>query len=73
MFYILNFSYLVTIFKVRIPEKPTSPTIFDIKDFFAKLSTAQKGLLEEVGVVLKLILVMPCYKCHVRMFIQFFA
>lgn len=42
-----------------IPEKPSSPTIFDIKDFFVKLSTAQKDLLEQVGLVLKLILVMP--------------
>ena len=41
-----------------IPEKPSSPTIFDIKDFFVKLSTAQKNLLEQVGLVLKLILVM---------------
>ena len=42
-----------------IPEKPSSPTIFDIKDFFVKLSTAQKNLLEQVGLVLKLILVIP--------------
>jgi len=40
-------------------EKPTSPTIFDIKDYFANLSTAQKGLLGQVGLLLKLILVMP--------------
>ena len=42
-----------------IPEKSSSPTIFDVKDFFVKLSTAQKNLLEQVGLVLKLILVMP--------------
>ena len=40
-------------------EKPASPTIFDIKDYFAKLSTAQKDLLGQVGLLLKLILVMP--------------
>ena len=39
-------------------EKPASPTIFDIKDYFAKLSTAQKDLLGQVGLLLKLILVM---------------
>ena len=42
-----------------LPEKPSSPTIFDIKDFFVKLTEAQKLLLEQVGSVLKLILVMP--------------
>ena len=36
-----------------------SLSVFDIKDFFVKLSTAQKDLLEQVGRVLKLILVMP--------------
>jgi len=42
-----------------VPEKPYSPMIFDIKDYFVKLSTAQKDLLEQVGLVVKLVLVMP--------------
>ena len=40
-------------------KKPTAPTIFDIKEYFAKLSTAQRDLLMQVGLLLKLILVMP--------------
>jgi len=42
-----------------IPEKPALPTIFDIKEYFVKISTAQKDLLVQVGLLLKLILVMP--------------
>jgi len=42
-----------------ISEKPALPTIFDIKEYFVKLSTAQKDLLVQVGLLLKLILVMP--------------
>ena len=40
-------------------ERPISPSVFDIKDFFVKLSTAQKDLPEQDGLVLKLSLVMP--------------
>ena len=40
-------------------EKPTAPTIFDIKEYFAKLSTVQRDLLMQVGLLLKQILVMP--------------
>jgi len=39
-------------------EKP-SPNIYDIKDYFTNLTTAQKNLLGQVSLLLKLILVMP--------------
>ena len=40
-------------------EKPATPTTFDIKEYCATLSTAQIDLLMQVGLLLKLILVMP--------------
>jgi len=54
------YSQLV-IFRHSFPnkEKPTVPTIFDIKDYISKIFAAQKDLLMQVGALFKLILVMP--------------
>ncbi len=40
-------------------ETTSKPTVYDIKKFFCSLSAVQKSLLCQVGIVLKLVLIMP--------------
>ena len=40
-------------------QKYRKPTIFDIKEYFTSLTSAQKSLLSQVCRVIKLVLVMP--------------
>ena len=40
-------------------DNDKKPTIFDIKEYFTSLTTAQKSLLSQVCLVIKLVLVMP--------------
>ena len=45
--------------RVFSPENNSKPTIFDIKKYFSSLTAAQRSLLSQVSVVLKLVLIMP--------------
>ena len=40
-------------------DSDRKPTIFDIKEYFISLTTAQKSLLSQVCRVIELVLVMP--------------
>ena len=52
-------------------DSDRKPTIFDIKEYFISLTTAQKSLLSQVCRVIELVLVMPATNaCYIRKIVQ---